>query len=260
MSTIVLAYHRVNDKRREDALTVSLRNFEFQLRYFKDKGYHAITLNEWIKQTSSLKFPLQGKKLIITFDDGYRDNYLHALPILQKYGFPATVFIATSYIDKEEPFPWDIKKGWQKFHEEDLPLKSWHILDMQSKGLEIGSHSVSHRNLTEIGHSQILYELRESKRRLEDLTGQTILSFCYPRGFFTQNICDMVMQCGYNAAVVTPSLGSGPIKSHNPYTIRRIGVYNQDGITRLLLKGSPIGRLVWVTRRFAFLLRSYINY
>ena len=129
----------------------------------------------------------------ITFDDGYEDNLINALPVLKKYNFTATCFIVPNLIGKTNL--WD-KKQFKLM--DRVQIKDW--LDA---GMSIGSHSSNHLDLTKINHDQVMREIGDSKKILEDIFAVEIKNFCYPFGRFDKNTLKYVRQNGYLKAFTT---------------------------------------------------------
>ena len=136
--------------------------------------------------------------VVLTFDDGYRDFYTHAFPILNKYGFPATVFLPTWYIATQR----------KKFNDKDC-LTWLEVEELHELGVEFGSHSVSHVKLVELDKGNLRDELRKSKETIEDHIGSAVNSFSYPYAFPEQNsefvsvISFLLKTCGYKTGVTT---------------------------------------------------------
>lgn len=241
-SVLVLAYHRVNGIRPADGLVVSPYSFRRQMQILRALGFSSLTVEAAVKAfRSGLRVPK--RTVIITFDDGYRDNYLWARPILKEFGYTATFFIAASFCDTDEIFPWDQVKGWTHIYDEDLPMTSVQLRSLQEEGFEIGSHGMTHRNLTDLDPHEVYRELMESKGLLEHVTMKQVVSFCYPRGLFTQEISRVVKEVGYHAAVVTPRSGMSLSAVERVFAIPRSGIYSGDSTLSFLVKISPIWKL-----------------
>jgi peptidoglycan/xylan/chitin deacetylase (PgdA/CDA1 family) len=158
----VLMYHCVSDDVWGDpGLFVSPAELDAQLRFLRDNGYTTVTFED---------FPLPAsiqKPVIITLDDGYRNNYTELFPLLRKHNMKATVFYITDRMGSEKH------------------LSEEHILEMDASGLvSFQSHSVSHPRLTEITPAEAEEELLRSKEYLQSLTGKTPVAFAYPFGVY----------------------------------------------------------------------------
>ena len=173
----VLNYHSVSDVPVGiGILSVTADNFDKQMKYLMDNGYTPIHLND---------NPIYYEKpVIITFDDGYADNYHVAYPILEKYNFKATIFVITGAVDT----PGYLTSGQIK----SMPLVSFQ------------SHTVSHRQLTELSEEQLLSELWESQIFLSRLTGKQAFALCYPYGKYNNQVIALTSRY-YRCAMTTQS-------------------------------------------------------
>lgn len=174
----ILMYHRVADVSQDpQLLAVSPQNFRAQIGYINEK-YHIVPLSEIFEEIQ--KGIVSKNKIAITFDDGYKDNLYNALPILEEFNAPATIFVTTGNIGSEELFPWDrgLPEGDRGYTmtEEEIKDLSQHSL------IEIGAHTVTHPSLTSISLENQKKEIKDSKERLESITGKTIRYFAYPFG------------------------------------------------------------------------------
>lgn len=179
----ILYYHSVM---REDGneLRMPPEQFEAQMAYLKNNGYQSISLEQLYKAFYQ-EGSLPAKPFVITFDDGYADNYTTAFPILTKYGFQATVFMVTSYINGQGFMSWDQLK------------------ELDASGWEIGGHTVSHPYLTKMDSLAMLSELKSSKVLLEKELGHPINCFAYPYGDRDGNVIQALKDTGYLIAVTT---------------------------------------------------------
>ena len=146
----VLNYHQINDIDR-NVLTVTAEQFEAQMRYLFEEGYQAITPDEMLDAWEN-GAPLPERPVVITFDDGYADNYRNAFPVLRRYGMKATIFLITDYVSLYPKY-----LTWEQ------------VQDMQQSGMvNFGSHTLSHMTLTEAGSPQeIRHQLEGSKQAIE---------------------------------------------------------------------------------------------
>lgn len=136
---------------------------------------------------------------VLTFDDGYQDFYYIVAPLLRDYGVRATVFVVSGYVDTQRIFKW--------IEQPELPLDwvmtSEQIRELHDEGFEIGSHTVTHPQLTAINAIDVMNELVKSKSMLEEIIGDEVVSFCYPQGFYNRETIRLVQEAGYRAAVVS---------------------------------------------------------
>ena len=227
----VLMYHMVSehlekDKSKFNRLRVKPEEFEKQLKWLKDNNWTSFTLSE----LASLKeIPL--KSVVITFDDGYEDNFINAFPILKKCNFKATIYLV----------PNQSINHWEEKNTSVLSnlLNNEQILQMQNTGLiEFGSHTLSHVNLSTINDEQLLIELKKSKEEIEKITRKECEAFAYPYGKFDDKIIQAVEEIGYkNATVVKRGLFE---KNDNPFIIKRIGILGTESFVDFLLKVTRI--------------------
>ena len=235
MNTLILAYHRVNDW-SEDTLTVHPAVFRKQLDYLAGK-YRFVPLSELVTvRTKGLKPKEQ--LAVITFDDGYFDNFHYACPILKEFGFTATFFLTTEYIGTDQFLPRDKKRGNA---EKDRLLNWSEVSEMKKAGFTFGSHSLTHANLVSIDPEQARKEINESKKILETQLQEPTNFFCYPFGSYSPEIKRMVADAGYQAAFATPPVrGAGLLPKHriaqDRYSLKRVGIYHHTNFWQFWLK------------------------
>lgn len=230
---LILAYHRVSFNRK-DPLAIPVEDFREQINYFHERGYSSFTLEEYATMVNRGSLPK--KSVVITFDDGYRDNYLYAFPILKHFGFHGTIFLTANYIGTNNIFPMDKAKNWSRILDDDLPLTWEQVFKMKEYGMEFGAHTCSHWHLDELPEKEMITEIVESKRHLEEKLQIQVKSFCYPSGRFNQQVKEIVRKSGYTSAVVTPRHGQ---RDEDMYSLKRIGIYFNDSGWRFRLKISP---------------------
>jgi peptidoglycan/xylan/chitin deacetylase (PgdA/CDA1 family) len=239
-SPLILGYHSISD-RRNDALAVSASDFDHQLRWLSDCRYSSLTLADFLARG---KRP-QGRVVIITFDDGYADNYRLALPILRRYGFRATVFLVSEYINTDRIFPWDKSKITRPGERSLYEVLTWDLVEeMAEYGIEFGSHTCSHRELPGLSEAERWDEISRSRKELGARLGQEVVSFSYPRGCLSPEVISQVAKAGYRGAVVTPTRAGIPLSE---YTLRRIGVYRPNGHLTFRLKTTRLARRTYET-------------
>lgn len=189
-------------------LSVSPNSFESQLKIIQSKGLKTATLADFANNK------VYEPSVILTFDDGYSDFYTHAWPILTKYGARATVFVITDKINRP---------GY---------LTSNQIQQLSSENIEIGSHSVSHPNLTNTGDANIKKQLEESKAELEGITAKEVVSFCYPSGKYNEKVMQAVKAAGFRAAVTT-DFDIASLEKYTLYSLPRLRMKDTTNLTQI---------------------------
>jgi len=171
------------------------------------------------------------RPLALTFDDGYRDTFRWAWPILRETGTPAAVFLSVAQVGRD----WETSRG-------RYPGISWEEVAEMSRDplIEFGSHGLTHRNLTILPPEEAAREASLSKAVLEERLGRPVRYFSYPHGSWNRAVRDAVAAAGYQAAFSVIS------RNEDRYSLRRILVSRGDGVFRLRLKLSA---LYWPLRR-----------
>jgi peptidoglycan/xylan/chitin deacetylase (PgdA/CDA1 family) len=219
----VLAYHRVAID-EDDINAVSLENFEKQMAFLK-RRYSVIRLDELL---SRMNAGLNDERsVVITFDDGYLDNYTNAVPILEKYELPASFFISTGFIGSTKGFMHDKKRLGRK-----IGMMSWdNIRELSNRGFSIGSHTVNHVRLSDCDFSTQWEELVSSKWQIESNIGKEVSFFSYPYGrpsdISTESIKN-IKRAGY--ACNLSSDGGLVSPKDDVYQIKRVGVPNHSSL------------------------------
>lgn len=177
----VLLYHHIGPRQSgpHTGLTISPKEFERQVRWLAHRGYKGIRPLDWLSWRNEGKL-LPNKPVILTFDDGYADTADYALPILQRYGFGAAVFIVTRKLGQQTA--WD---GRYMMTAEQI--KYW-----KDEGIEFGAHSRSHPDLTTLSSSELKEEVIGSREDLAKILGYQVKSFAYPYGSFNPVVRDLV--------------------------------------------------------------------
>ena len=184
----ILNYHQINDV-DENMLTVSTTEFETQMAWLEGNGYQTITVSELLDFLEG-KGSLPERPVLITFDDGYIDNYQCAFPILKKHNMKACIFLISEYVSLYPNY-----LTWEQ------------LAEMQASGIEFGSHTVDHNVLTELSPNSVNHELADSKNLLEKRLGRRIDVLAYPCGYTNEYIKSRVNASGYRAAF-TVNLGN----------------------------------------------------
>ncbi len=183
----ILVYHHVvpghpSGSEMARLLFVTPETFGQQLKYLKDNGYQAISFDD-LADSLEYGVALPERPVIISFDDGWENQFANAFPLLQQYGFTATFYVVTDYLD----------------HQNFMTLDQ--LRTMIAAGMTIGDHTRSHPPLASIGSPHRLKdEIAGSKTWLEQQLGVTIDTFAYPYGSYTASVVAVVKETGYRTA------------------------------------------------------------
>ncbi|MFH0753579.1 MAG: polysaccharide deacetylase family protein [Candidatus Omnitrophota bacterium] len=214
----VITYHSVSPSSREPLNNVRQEQFEKQMAYISRQGYKVIGLGEFVANLKSGNI-LDHKSVVITFDDGYKDNFTTAFPVLKKYGFPATIFVEVGHIGHDNRFTWDDAR------------------EMSQGGIDIESHLMTGAYLPDLSYEDRVFQLTESKRLLEKNLNRTVRFLAYPIGGFDDAGKKLVRASGYEAAFTT-NRGYHRLQSDDLYEIKRIRIKDSDLDPQLWLKLS----------------------
>ncbi|MDD5069956.1 MAG: polysaccharide deacetylase family protein [Candidatus Omnitrophica bacterium] len=214
--TPILMYHSIDSSRVNSYAAVSPENFEKQIQFIKQKGYFVLSMSEYCRALIEKK-KLPRNSVVITFDDGFKNNTL-AADILKKYDMPATIFVIVNELGKEE-----------SLSQADLR----HII--QNTDIEIGSHTLNGLYLPGLENQALTKEIIDSKKALETLFGVAVPTFSYSIGGFDERCLTLVKDAGYSCACTT---NRGYSKKRDRYALRRIKVTDRDLGFRLWAKLS----------------------
>ena len=243
----VLMYHHVNPH-QGDTVTVTPQTFEGQMEHLREAGFKTLKLDElmsYIKGDMDIQ-----KAVVITFDDGWLDNYLYAFPVIKKYGLNAVIFLVTDWVDTASSsisdIPGDVpghsesKSLIRKGRSHEVVL-NWELIGemLQSGAVEFHSHTKSHRPCDQLSGDELLEELEGSKRAIEKNLGPCPY-LCWPYGKYDDTALDTARSSGYRALFTTRR---GIVKTgSNPFEISRIVV--KDNIRwfkkRMMIYTNPV--------------------
>lgn len=229
----ILMYHQIDRGPPRGTplrgLVVEPGAFARQLGLLKALGWRGVSMRDAAQALRGASSGGPAEKLVaITFDDGYLNNLHNALPALVKNGFTATCYAVSRRIGKTND--WDAHLGIAS-----RPLmgpadfRQW-----QQAGMEVGSHTRDHVNLLEVSDDEAWSQIADSKRELEDLTGEAVRHFCYPYGRYDARHRDMVAAAGYLSAT-TVARGHATPKDH-PHELPRVMVAHATHPLQFLLK------------------------
>lgn len=198
-----LCYHEVRPDRGDDCMNVNPEVLRRHIREFREAGFTFIDVGDLRQYEAGSAHPPE-KAVLISFDDGYLDNYIYAYPVLREEKVPGTFFVVSSKVGKENRMTADQLK------------------EMQANGMKIGSHTVNHEPLTTMSTEQIDYELRVSRKQLETILGKPVYALAYPTGKVNSTVQSIAKKY-YDMAFIASVL---PDTKQTRYTLQRYGVFN----------------------------------
>ncbi len=216
----ILAYHNFTTK-ESSSYKINIVEFEKQMDYLATHNYSVISLSELLKGLRDSQLP--PKPIVITIDDGFKSTYTLAYPVLKKYNFPATLFIYTNFIEKNNG-----SLTWEE------------IREMTKNNIEIGSHTLSHCNLLKYKKNEnyetylarIRREIFLSKEILESKIGSKVKFFAYPYGAYSPIIKNLVIQAGYEGIVNANSMNN-TLNAH-PFSLNRQIIFGQSSFNSFI--------------------------
>ena len=233
----ILMYHSISDD-LEPAASAYYKTatgpeiFRQHMRHLVEQGYRPIDLSsaaEWLRHGGSL----DEKTVVITFDDGFRNFYTEAFPVLQTHGFTATVFLPTAFIrDDRCSFKGTECLTWNE------------VRELRKGGMSFGSHTMNHFRLVDLPWNEIRREVHDSRTEMEQQLRERITTFAYPFAFpqnqkqFTKSFCNLLAETGYTCCATT-ELGRVQL-GDDPYRLKRLPINSLDDIAlfRAKLEGG----------------------
>lgn len=202
MKVPVLMYHAVREN-PVGIYQISPQLFDEEMKYLSDNGFTTLTMDQYVRSMKTQE-PLPAKPILITFDDGWLDNYTTAVPILEKYGQKATFFIVSNFIGQPDR------------------IRADQLKNMRARGFDLGSHALNHERLTDYNYNEQLTILTEAKTKLEKTLGEKITTFAYPYGALNTDTINILDLLGFKMSF--SSYEGFSSKPDNAFTIRRLFV------------------------------------
>lgn len=239
----VLMYHMIKDPVRGakfNGLRVSPLMFERQLCWLNKNGWSSYTMSEIIENSENH----DEKRVVLTFDDGFADNYTNAFPLLKKYNFKATLYLVADRHDRD----WSVSK--KQHHDtgelsKEPKLSNDQVAEMIASGLvELGDHTLTHANFSVISEKEKQQEIVQSKVRLEEQFQVEVKTFAYPFGIFLDTDPQLVAVSGYTSAVTTEG-GIDIFPPLDKYQLKRIKISGKDNFLAFVLRIRG-GRRGWL--------------
>jgi peptidoglycan/xylan/chitin deacetylase (PgdA/CDA1 family) len=223
----ILMYHHITQaapgaSRVQKDLSVSPARFREQVQWLQKAGYHTITFKQ-LTYHLALGWPLPDKPIILTFDDGYRDIFDNAFPILAEHGFVGTFYLVTYPIDEGHPeyLTWDQVKA------------------MHDGGMEFGAHSYTHPDLVGKTVDYIVWQTVGSKEAIESRIGEPVRTFAYPSGSYDQQVIDVIQSAHFWTGITT-RYGT-EVQSGELFEIPRIRIRGTDTLDQFISKVETSG-------------------
>ncbi len=239
--TVVLMYHRVGEARSswERKYCVTPERFAAQMAALAHQGMQAVKLDALFASLEG-KRPLPAGHIVVTFDDGFRGVRDHALPVMERMGWPFAVFLVSDLIGQEDVWTRSENPAGVTYP----LLDAEEISDMQRRGVTFGSHTRTHASLTTLADAALADQLQGSRRQLAALLERDVQYLAYPFGHVDERVEAAAREAGYRGALSTqPGFNRLDV---NRFRIRRIDVFGDDTPTMLLRKvrlGGNDGRL-----------------
>jgi Predicted xylanase/chitin deacetylase len=208
-----LLYHHVDASAEDHRYYVAPEQFEQEMKAFRDWGYTTITVKSLVQAITEGR-ELPPHPMLITFDDGHRDIYTNAFPIMQKYGFKGVLYVVGNYLGAE---------GFMDRTE---------ILEMYQAGWDVGSHGMKHIDVTKLFGDDLLIEVEGSRQKLENTLGIEILTFAYPFGAKDKTSVDYVQAAGYIAAMGAEGYRDSQ-GNWNLFDLQRVEIQGTESIESL---------------------------
>ncbi|VAW74535.1 hypothetical protein MNBD_GAMMA12-223 [hydrothermal vent metagenome] len=229
-SVSLLLYHQIGD---DPKATTNLdcfcrrENFYSQMAYLKKSAYEVIGLKDAVGSLF-VKSKLRNPSVVLTFDDGDTSFFDLALPILQEFEFPSILFCVSGLLGQAAE--------WIKASARVPIMTAGQLREIHALGVDIGSHSINHPRLTQLNEQQVLHEVYESKKSLENIIDSEIVSFAYPHGDYNPMVIDAVKKSGYHCAV--SCLAQVANRAPSPFEIPRKYITYHDDLGSFISKLS----------------------
>jgi len=248
--TPILMYHEVSDdterskrtRHTNPAYCLSVERFHEQMEHIHTNEYQTISLGDLLESSGQN----HQKRVVLTFDDGWQNNYTYAFPILEKFALTATIFVITDFVGKTNYMDWD------------------QLREMNTQGISVQSHTVTHRPLSTLSTAEIYKELENSKKMIEDHLQTPVNFLSAPHGMIDEKVVDVARLQGYKAVCTSePGFSHSP---GNPVVLKRINISNTYNILAFgkILRGNQLSIFTAVlakkTKNFAKKLLRYENY
>jgi peptidoglycan/xylan/chitin deacetylase (PgdA/CDA1 family) len=245
---VIVAYHSiVPNAVPGDPYALTAQALREHVLWLLDSGFEIVPLSALVERLRPAGSGRGGRRVVLTFDDGYRDFATHAVPVLRDFGLPATVFLVTGLLGKAA--------AWSAGGSGAALMTEAEVRACVGRGIRLGSHTCTHADLPTLGEEALRRELSDSRRRMEEL-GEDFFALSYPWGRCGSREAAAAKEAGYHCAVGVCDDADGP--GADPYRLRRLVMRGDMDLERFgrLMKGPGLGeRLGEGLRRAARLAR-----
>lgn len=217
-------YHQISPAGSSSSLRISPNDFLRQIHWLEKRSFRFLSLDQVVDL--ECRVPFLERAVSLTFDDGFRDNYEQAFPILLEKKINAALFVVVNWVGQNGFMDWK------------------EIRELADSGITIGSHSLTHRWLPNLSNpSELQVEIRDSKRKIEDQIGKEVRHFCYPVGGLSEPVAGEVKRAGYKAGWVASATPT--VRIDDPlFCVRRVKISSSDSnLFRFAIKTFGIKRL-----------------
>lgn len=216
-AAVVVAFHRIQETDGSDSLTIGAGTFERHCRFFA-RHFRVVSLRNLVDR---LEHGMRlDHHLAITFDDGYRDNFENALPVLEKLSLPATFFVVSDWIGTDVVPWWDRERGVR------YPWMTWdEARSLHRKGFEVGAHTRTHVDLGKVSQAEAREEILGARLELERQLAASVESFAYPyggRNHLTDANRELVKAAGFRCCC--SGFGGINVTGTDPFSLRRVPI------------------------------------
>lgn len=214
----VIYYHRIDDEQHRSC--VAPRAFAEQMAHLRGEGFHVMPLAAMRAHLDEHR-PFPERTVVVTFDDGFADNYGAAFPVLAKHDLPATIFLAAGFIGGDDLPVLRDRSGIR-------PMTWEQVREMARHGVAFGAHTLTHRSLTGLPPDELRHEIEGSRDLVAERVGAPVETFCYPRGHFDERVKQATRDAGFRIAVTT--LPGCVTPDTHPFSLRRTFVARDDSL------------------------------
>lgn len=228
----ILMYHSVDDH-SDDPYSVSVNAFREQMSWLSENGFEVVPLSFLLQSIQARSYRQLRKKVVITFDDGYQDFLTNAMPTLLECKATATVFLVTGMLGR--------RASWKKSEKHEQLMTEDEVYSIKKRGISLGSHTSTHKNLTLLEDEDLQREIRDSYNALSRL-GETFFVLSYPWGQWTHRVIYAVISAGYKCALAVGE--KTRLNSANMHILPRIPMARAMNLKQFasMMKRTAMGR------------------